>query len=81
MKEITFKFHITLQVTTIRVCGEGWMEKEESGRRSPAVVWWWMLFGRICFGWEKKKEERGRGNEIELVIFILIKGIVVIPSV
>jgi len=64
------------------------MEKEENGRGSPAVVWLWMLFGRICFGWEKKKEERasdererGRGNEIELVIFILIKGIVDISSV
>ena len=64
------------------------MEKEESGRGSPTVVWWWMLLGRICFGWEKKKEERAsdererrRGNEIELVIFILIKGIVVISSV
>jgi len=60
------------------------MEKEESGRGSPAEVWWWMLFDRICFGWEKKKEERaerGRGTEIELVIFILIKGIVVVSRV
>jgi hypothetical protein len=64
------------------------MEKEDSGRGLPAVVWWWMLFiDRICFGWEKKKEERasdererGRGDEIELVIFILIKGIVLLAD-
>ena len=64
------------------------MEKEESGRSLPTMVWWWMLLGRICFGWEKKNEERasderemGRGNEIELVISIFIKGIVVISTV
>jgi len=57
------------------------MEKEKSGRGSPAVVWWWMLFGGFAFWLEEEKRERGRGNEIQLVIFILIKGIIVISSV
>jgi len=57
------------------------MEKEKSGRGSPAVVWWWMLFGGFAFWLGEEKRERGRGNEIQLVIFILIKGIIVISSV
>ncbi|RHN66244.1 hypothetical protein MtrunA17_Chr3g0088771 [Medicago truncatula] len=61
--------------------GEEWSQLAGSGVVVDVVRW-------FCFGWEKKKEERasdererGRGNEIELVIFILIKGIIVISSV
>lgn len=39
------------------------MEKEKSGRGSPAVVWWWMLFGGFALAGRRKKRNAHQMKE------------------
>jgi hypothetical protein len=62
------------------------MEKEESDRGGRVVVDGWRVVALLGLGEEKRivfsdERERGRGNEIELSILILLRGIMVISSI